>query len=180
MEAAFGKVVSSNAITRFINDTAKYPRDFTVTVAPLPALEKNQKENYNKGLYYFDYLGMSAQTKNKQAAWTFMKWLATEGSIYLTRVGHLPTWKKTNRNALVKVIFGDDAARKIDVNAFKKTVLDYASPSYNDDEATAYGQVYTILQEEAEKVLFDTGVTVDQAISNMKKRSRSGPITVRI
>ncbi len=171
MQQRSAMVVASNAIARLINDTNKYPRDYKVTVAPLPTLDKNQKQNYNKGLYYFDYLGMNAQTKNKQAAWTFMKWLATDGSIYLAKVGHLPTWKKANKDAVVKILFGADAESKIDIDAFKRVVLDYESPCYNDIEVTAYSQIYSIIQEEAEKVLFDTGVTVDQAISNMKKRS---------
>ncbi|MDR6550538.1 extracellular solute-binding protein [Paenibacillus qinlingensis] len=170
MQKKTAMAVASNAISRFIGDTTQYPRDFITTVAPLPTLEKDQKQNLNNGLHYFGYLSMNPNTKEKEASWQFMKWLATEGSIHLAKVGHIPTWKKTNKDALVKVMFGEDADKKIDLEAFKRVVLDYDSVSYNDTIFTGYAELNKLLQDEAEKALF--GVQkIDEALANMKKKS---------
>jgi multiple sugar transport system substrate-binding protein len=170
MQQKAALVVASNAMARFINDTKQYPRDFIASVAPLPTLDKDQKVNYNKGLHYFGYLGINAKSAQKEASWTFMKWLATEGSPYLAKVGHLPTWKKTNKDQVLKIMFGDDADKKVDVEAFKRVMLDYESQGYNDTNMKANGEIYKIHQDEAEKALFKTQ-SIDEAISAIKKKS---------
>jgi ABC-type sugar transport system, periplasmic component len=170
MQQKAAMVVASNAMARFLKDTEKYPRDFIATAAPLPTLEKDQAENFNLGLQYFGFLAISKNSKHKDEAWTFMKWLATEGSVYLAEVGHIPTWKKTDKDEVVKIMLGEDADKIVDVEAFKRVVLNNDQPSYNDTELTAYAQVYKIMQDEAEKVMFDMQ-TVDEAIQVMKKES---------
>lgn len=170
MQQKAAMVVSSNAMARFINDTTQYPRDFVATVAPLPTLDKGQKTNQNKGMHYFGYLAINAKSTQKEASWAFMKWLATEGSPLLAKVGHLPTWKKTNKDQVLKIMFGDDAAKKVDLESFKQVMLDYDSQGYNDTNMKANGEIYKIHQDEAEKALFKTQ-SVDEAIANMKKKS---------
>lgn len=170
MQQKAAMVVSSNAISRFLRDTEKYPRDFIATVAPLPTLEKDQAVNHNLGLQYFGFLSINKNSKYKEESWTFVKWLATEGSVYLAMVGHIPTWKKADKDEVVKIMLGEDADQKVDVEAFKRVVLFNDHPSYNDTELTAYAEVYRIMQDEAEKAMFDIQ-TVDEAIQEMKRLS---------
>lgn len=171
LNGKIGMIVQSNAIARTIKNPEANPGNFKITMAPLPALEEGQSVNYNRGMYYFDYLAMGANLREeeKEASWTFMKWLATEGSIGLAKVGHIPTWKKTDKDALVDIMLGENAEGLVDIDRFKAIVLDYDSPCFNDTVFTANGEVYTILQEEAEKALFDQ-ISIDQALKNMKTR----------
>jgi len=170
MQQKAAMVVATNAMARFLRDTEKYPRDFIATVAPLPTLEKDQATNYNLGLQYFGFLAINKNSKHKDESWTFVKWLATEGSVYLAQVGHIPTWKKTDKDEVVKIMLGEDADQKVDVEAFKRVVLFNDHPSYNDTELTAYAQVYKIMQDEAEKAMFGIQ-SVDEAIQAMKQQS---------
>ena len=170
MQQKAAMVVASNAMARFLRDTEKYPRDFIATAAPLPTLEKDQTDNFNLGLQYFGFLAINKNSKHKDESWTFMKWLATEGSVYLAEVGHIPTWKKTDKDEVVNIMLGEDADKVVDVEAFKRVVLNNDQPSYNDTELTAYAQLYKIMQDEAEKVMFDIQ-TVDEAIQVMKQES---------
>ena len=163
--------ISANAIVRFLNNTEDYPRDFYVTVAPMPKLKDDQEINYNKGLNIFDYLAMGANIseEKKEAAWKFMKWLATEGNINLGSVGHIPTWTGVDKEQVIDYMLGN-VKDTVDIEAFKRVVLDYESPNYSDTERTAYMQIYTILKEEAEKALYDQ-ISVEKALENMKVKS---------
>ncbi len=162
--------VNSNAFSRFISNTKDYPRDFMVAVAPLPTMEKDQKDVYNGGLRHFGYLAMNKNTKEKEASWLFLKWLSTEGSVDLAKVGHIPTWKKNNKDEIAKIMLGPDAAKLIDVEQFKKILLNYEAKSYTDTIYTAYNEINTILQNEAEKALFGVS-TIDEALAEMKKKA---------
>jgi multiple sugar transport system substrate-binding protein len=159
----------TNAMARVVSDTQKYPRDFMVEVAPHPTLEKGQK-NYNAGVTYFGYLAINAKTKEKDASWTFMKWLLTEGSGDFAKVGHIPTWKKTDKNSVIQTMFGADADKKINLEQVKRVLLDYESVSAQDNEFTAQAELISISNSEFEKAIYDQ-VTVDQALANMKKAS---------
>ncbi|MDF2651200.1 MAG: transporter substrate-binding protein [Paenibacillus sp.] len=162
-------VSSQNAIARVISDTQKYPRDFMIEVAPNPTLTKGQK-NYNSGVSYFGYLAINAKTKEKEASWTFMKWLLTEGSLDFAKVGHLPTWKKTNKNDVITIMFGADADKKINLEQVKRVLLDYDSISAQENEFTAQAEIITIATTEFEKAIYDQ-INIDQALGNMKKES---------
>lgn len=170
MQEKAAMAVSSNAITRFIKDTEQYPRDFIATVAPLPTLSKDQAVNYNEGIYPFGMLSMSANTKDKDASWTFMKWLGTEGSIYLAQVGHVPTWKNGNKDDIMKIIFGDEPEKVIDTEAFKRVVLNFDAPGYMDTIFDGYGEINRLHQDEADKYLFNTA-TLDEALDAIKQKA---------
>jgi multiple sugar transport system substrate-binding protein len=162
-------VSSQNAIARLISDTQKYPRDFTVEVAPNPTFTKGQK-NYNSGVSYFGYLAINANTKEKEASWTFTKWLLTEGSLDFAKVGHLPTWKKTNKNEVINIMFGADADKKVNLEQVKRVLLDYDSVSAQESEFTAQAEIISIQTAEFEKAIYDQ-ISIDQSLINMKKES---------
>jgi multiple sugar transport system substrate-binding protein len=170
MQGKIAMAGNSNAVARFISNTKDYPRDFLVTVAPLPTLEKDQKEVYNGGLRHFGYLAMNKNTKEKEASWLFLKWLSTEGSVDLAKVGHIPTWKKNNKNEIASIMLGVEASKVVDVEAFKRIVLNYEAKSYTDTKYTAYNEINTILQNEAEKALFGVA-SIDESLAEMKKKA---------
>ncbi|WP_165452327.1 extracellular solute-binding protein [Paenibacillus thalictri] len=170
IQGKMAMAVNSNSVARFISNTKDYPRDFLVTVAPLPTLEKDQKEVYTNGLRHFGYLAMNKNTKEKEASWLFLKWLSTEGSVDLAQVGHIPTWKKNNKDAIAAIMLGPNADKVVDVETFKRVILNYDAKSYTDTIYTAYNEVNKILQDEAEKALFGIS-SIDDALKEMKKKA---------
>jgi multiple sugar transport system substrate-binding protein len=162
--------IASNAMSRFLSNMKDYPRDFNVTVAPMPRLKADQETNYNNGLHVFDYLAMGGNISDakKEAGWDFMKWLATDGNINLAKVGHIPTWVKVDKSKIVDYMLGS-VKDTVDIEAFKRVVLNYKAPNYADDITTAYDKIYAIYTEEAEKVLYDK-ISIDKALSNMKSK----------
>lgn len=155
-------------VSRWLGDTEKYPRDFKVSARPLPSLSEDMENKYT-GVYPFDFLSICSKSDNKDAAWIFVKWMGTEGSKYLSTVGHMPLWKKTDKDELLKLMFGDNLDT-IDVDSFKKYVLTISEESPVITNVTAYSQVYQASREEAEAAVIKS-ISVDQAIANMKKRA---------
>jgi multiple sugar transport system substrate-binding protein len=171
MNGRVSMAIGANAIIRYIANAEEYPEGFKAVFAPVPNVTKDQEKNYVRGVGFFDFLSMNAKRPQdeKDASWTLMKWMATEGNIWLTKVGHIPTWKKIDKNEVVEWMLGEKK-QYIDIESFKKYVLNYDAPSYLDTKFDAYGQIYTIAGEEADKCLVGEQ-TVEQAIKNMKERS---------
>jgi len=154
---------------RYVTDTKTYPRDFMVTFAPIPKLTKDQKEVFDSGAGYGDFISINPKTKHKDAAFKFLNWYVTEGMMPLAKFGRIPLHKNMVSDNLVKMLAGEDAAKVMDVEAFKKYVLGqrrYATPT----KYTAAAEIDKIMQEETEKVSAGSQ-TVDQAIANLKRRS---------
>ena len=169
MSGRAAMTVCTGMISRWIMDTEKYPRDFEVGVMPMPLLSGNGS-NYNDGIYYFSFLSISDKSKYPDAAWEFIKWMATKGSMNFAEVGHLPMWKKADKDAIVDIMFGKDAAKVLDVASFKKHFLNYESPSYLDDNMTAYAAIEEAARTEMEYVM--TGdKSVKEALDAMKTQA---------
>jgi multiple sugar transport system substrate-binding protein len=158
--------VASVGIARYIKDTEKYPRDFEAGVLPMPLLSGNGK-NYNDGIYVFSFLGISAKTKNPRAAWEFCKWMSTRGAEGFAEVGHVPLWKRTDKEKIISIMFGNNAAELIDINQVKNNLLNYNGATYLDDHQLAYTEIESAARTEMEYVM--TGEkNVSAAISAMK------------
>lgn len=170
LQGRIAMYMSSSSAVRSLADLENFPRDFKVAFFPYPKLTKDQPENYMRGLRLFDYLSMSAKSANKDAAWEFMKWLSTEGSVGLAQVGHMPTWKKSDKDAVIKTIIKPEAIETFDIDSIKKYLVDYESPCYADSEFIAYAQIMTLIQEAQDKVLTKT-LTVDDALEELKKKA---------
>ena len=139
--------ISPNMV-RFIRDTDTYPLDWITGFAPWPVEEKGQ-ENYMSGVSIFSHAGIAANCRNEEAAWCFLSWYATYGSRYLICAGHQSTWKGTDVNGLVDLVFGSEERAKelVDVESFKRCVVNYSNPSYVDTILTAYAEVNSALNE---------------------------------
>jgi multiple sugar transport system substrate-binding protein len=129
--------VSTGMIARWIKDTEKYPRNFEVAVLPMPLMSGTGK-NYNDGIYYFSFLSISSKSKYPEAAWEFAKWMATKGAVNFAEAGHLPMWKQSDKDAIVDIMFGSDAAKVLDVASFRKHFLNFEGATYLDDIQVAY------------------------------------------
>lgn len=147
MNHTVASCVSPNMV-RFIRDTETYPCDWITGFAPWPVEEKGQT-NYMAGVANFSHAGIAANCQDEEAAWYFLAWYSTYGTRYLVCAGHQSSWKGTDLNGLVDVIFGneEEAAKLIDVESFKRVVVNYDSPAYYDSILTAYSTVSSTLVE---------------------------------
>ena len=145
-----GKVASTIAanLARFLRDTETYPLDHLTGFAPYPTVEKGQT-NYESGVNYFSFAGITTGCQDEEAAWAFVKWFSTYGSKYLTIAGHQSTWAGTDSDGLVDLIFGseEEAAKIIDVDSFKKWVGNASNPSSYDNMYKAYSELNKIWSE---------------------------------
>lgn len=161
-----GKVASTIScnLARFIRDTETYPLDHLTGFAPYPTVEAGQT-NYESGVNYFSFAGITRGCQDEEAAWAFVKWYSTYGSKYLTIAGHQSTWAGTDGDGLVALIFGseEDAAKIIDVASFKQWVGNPANPSSYDNVSAAYSELNSIWTEYV-MYAYTGEMTVDEAL----------------
>lgn len=163
-----GSVVINNLV-RFLRDTATYPVDWVTTFAPYPTEEANQV-NYMSGVNYFSFTGIARGAKDVDASWAFLKWFTTHGSKYLTLAGHQATWNGTSIDDVVPLIFGSeaDAAKLIDVDAFKSVVGVTDNPSAYDTESAAYAEL-TGIWNEYSLYAYNGQKTIEEAMTEAAK-----------
>lgn len=173
MQGRIAMAIGSNAIIRYVSNAEEYPEGFKLIFAPVPNVTKDQKDNYSRGVSFFDFLSMNAKRpqEEKDASWLLMEWMATEGNIWLTKVGHIPTWRNIDKDKVVDWMLGDKL-EYVDVESLKKYVLNYDAPSYLDTMFDKYGQIYTIAGEEVDKCMINEQ-TPEQAIKNMLERANA-------
>lgn len=97
------------------NDT--FPHTFKTVYAPVP-----QREGAEAGLTIMsgDYLAMSASSKHKEETYTFLRWLSTEGAIYIPKQS---AWKAGDGVENVKRLVGDNTD-VVDVDSLVHVLFD--------------------------------------------------------
>jgi len=172
MNGQCASAITPNMI-RFIRDTKNYPVDFKTYFAPWPVMEKGQT-NYMSGVSTFSYAGICSgyNKDNFDAIWAFLKFYSTYGSKYLIVAGHQSTWKGTNVDDLVSLVFGSkEAAEKlIDTDTFSKVVVNYKNPSYYDDILTAYTDVAAVVNTYTMGISQDS-YSVEEGMKMMKEKA---------
>jgi len=141
--------ISPNMV-RFLRDQENYNTPWITGFAPWPVEEKGQT-NYMAGVSNFSHAGIAsnANPDNLEAAWYWLAWYSTYGSRYLIVAGHQSSWKGTDLSGLVDLVFGseEEAAKLIDVESFKRVVVNYDNPPYYDSILTAYAKVNSLVAE---------------------------------
>lgn len=136
------------SINRFLADSTNYPVDFVTAFAPYPTEEAGQT-NYCAGVANYSHAGICTGAADVDAAWAFLKWYSTYGSVYLVKAGHQSAWRGTDASQIVDVAFGSEAeaAKVIDVESFTRVVGNTSLPYYVDSNMTAYAEVDAIAVE---------------------------------
>ncbi|MBS4210168.1 sugar ABC transporter substrate-binding protein [Bacillus sp. FJAT-50079] len=93
-------IVTGNWMTAEIGGSSRFPIDFNIAVAPMPQNEPNSDEAFQ--VVEGDVLGISANSKHKEAAYTFIRWFSTEGQI--AQGLNIPAWKTVSDDQLVGLI----------------------------------------------------------------------------
>jgi multiple sugar transport system substrate-binding protein len=163
-------------LVRFIRDP-KYAVSWQTGFAPYP-VEKKGQTNYMAPVAIFSHAGIAKDCKDVDAAWAFLKFFATYGDIYLVPAGHMPTWKKTDLDNAMNIIFGSEAEAKklVDIDSFKRVVFNYSGDSYVETNSTAITDIEKIVNQyildahagkiSPEDALKQIKVEADQAIKD--------------
>ena len=154
---------------RFLRDTETYPVDWITAFAPYPTEEAGQ-DNHMEGVSAFSHVGIATNSseENLEASYAFLKWYATEGCKYLVIAGHMPSWKNSDVDSMVALIFGDQAETLVDVDSFKRVVFNYDGLNWSDVETTAYSAVASLYNEYIDYVHYGE-MTVDEALAELKQ-----------
>lgn len=160
--------ITGNSVIRTVVNAETVPEGFKCYFAKLPTVPG--ESNYLQGINPFDYLSMCANIpeEKKEACWTFMQWLATEGNIWLASVAHIPSWKQVDKDAVVDKLLGSAASRgRIDEESLKRIVLDYEAPVTYDTNLTGYGQLYNLVCEYGELAILGD-LSAQEALEELK------------
>ncbi|MWC27878.1 extracellular solute-binding protein [Paenibacillus sp. MMS18-CY102] len=76
----------------------KFAYDHTTVFAPYPKNSKDDPSGYTSASA--DYYGIAANSKHKKEAFTFLRWLTTEGIVY--QGSQFPSWTKADMNQVVE------------------------------------------------------------------------------
>lgn len=168
-----GRTASLNAsdtMVRYAKDTENYPRDWVLGFANIPLYSKDTNSAYAQGRSHFDYAAVSKTSRQKEAAWKLVEFWGTEGSVYMLKYGRIPAWTKTDTENALMLMFTPEQQKLIDVESFKRVVLDFKTSSYSDTIFTAYSQITKLMVEEGEKAMLGS-ITPEKAIDNIKERA---------
>ena len=136
-------------IFRSSNNMKDNPRTFKIAFAPVPRLAEDPADYVTRG-GTGDAISINANSKHKDAAWTFLKWYADGGMLPMVPGGRLPASKAVDADDTMKLLLGENADT-YDQESLKRVL-------FNDDVKYSRSlpqQVMDLRQEEYEN--FFTG-----------------------
>lgn len=151
-------------------DNEKYPRDFTVAFLPVVKLSKDQDFLGNEGTVNANMMMINSKSANKDAAWEYIKYTATEGAYDIAETGRLPLWRKADKNKVASRLLGDNPEKYLDMESFNRVVLGWDGKSCAVETPIAQTQVWKIIKEECEKYFTDAQ-SLDATIEAIKTKS---------
>lgn len=168
----FNQAVSMIMIGSWMNTelggTEQFPLNFEVAVAPIP--KNNPEDEGGYTMVTTDYVAVAETSKNKEAAYQFVRWYTTEGQIAQGK--NIPSWNGVDDAQLEEVIdiilSGTKTPEKVDKASLIKT-LSTAKSSKIIPPVTYQSEVYKAVNEEYEKLIYDQQ-NVDQVIAALNDR----------
>mgnify|MGYP005838040387 CR=1 FL=1 len=155
-------------LLRYIKDLQALPRDWLTTFAPIPYFPDHPRP-YRTG-EVSESAALAKSSKDKQAAWEFLKWFCTEGYLHMNKHGRLALWKGLSADQKANAFLeGFDAARYMDVDAFKRVVLAAEKDFPIQTITTGAAELGALMDEEVGKLLSDAQKP-EQTAANLKKR----------
>jgi len=147
-----------------VGGTDKVPATFKTVFAPLP---KSNKEDHITSDITSDLVTVYSKSKNKEAAYTFVRWFTTEGIIVQGR--NIPSWKKANMEDVLDTII--DATNNPEM-VDKESALYFFNESKmiarpNPPSYTA--EVEAVLQDEFDLMMLQ-GQSIDDTIQNAQQK----------
>ncbi len=163
-----GMLINQPFILRYITDTKEYPHDFRTTLKPLPVAEAG-KDYWNSG-QYGDHVAITKRSTQQDAAWTLVKWWATEGGQYMVRGGRYPILREgLDVDSMVKTTVGPQGERLFDIDSVKAALFDESVMVPIDTIQTAAVEMTTIMTTLDQQVYMGK-ISVEEWAREAKKR----------
>lgn len=141
--------VPSYAVRAGLN-LERFPHEFQMAYAPMPRSVDAKDVGYTN--ISGSYLAMGAKSEKKDAAFTFMRWLSTEGAKYIQ---DFPGWKKADGEALLNEFFGDQTSL-IDIASLSATLFDERNKMPENTITVPYGaELKTVVENGFTKFMLD-------------------------
>jgi multiple sugar transport system substrate-binding protein len=151
-----------------LGGTEQFPLNFEVAVAPIPKNNAGDEGGYT--MVTTDYVGVAESSKNKEAAYTFVRWYTTEGQIAQGK--NIPAWNGVDDSEMASIIDiilgGTKNPEKVD-KASLLNVLSNAKSSKIIPPVTYQSEMYKVINEEYEKLIFDQQ-DIDKTIAAMQEK----------
>ncbi|WP_438348753.1 ABC transporter substrate-binding protein [Paenibacillus sp. FA6] len=151
--------------------TDAIPATFVTAFAPLPKLEG---ETHHYSPVQPTYMSVAAKSKNKEAAYTFIRWYTSEGLEIGGRV--FSGWAKSDTGKLVDtIVAGTKDSSKIDVASLKYTMEnttpgDAPVPAKYADEAKNVvipeAELYILGKQDVDKTITSIDNKIAEVIKN--------------
>ena len=155
-------------IIRSIKDLKNYPHNFKTALVPFPTMDKTPAK-YNQGAGLGDYLSINTKSENAEAAWEFIKWYNSKGSLPMAKYGRIPANSSFYNQGIVWAVT-KGAEKVLDGKSFNdimvKTFPSYSIPTITDK----LPEIGKVVNEEYEAVL-TLLKTPKEAMASAKKRA---------
>ncbi len=153
---------------RYVLDKENYPHDFKTAFVAFPTTEKGVANDYQATLG--NYISICNNTKNKEAAWEFVKFWITDGSEYMLTGGKIPVWTQVNEDLAAQKILGSEAEKMFNVQSYKDVVFNKDIKYIVDTVTTGLPEITQIYKEESELYFLDS-ISEEEYFKNLKERS---------
>lgn len=160
--------INSSFSLRFISDTEQYPHDFLTTFAPLP-VPAGVESPYNTGGIN-NWALAKAGIANPDAAWQFIKFFLTEGSVPMLRAGKIPAFPGTETSVIVEGILGPDRDSLYDVAAYEAAVITPTVSLITDTITTGSAEITQIIQGLDDRFLIGE-IEIEEWVSEAKAQA---------
>jgi multiple sugar transport system substrate-binding protein len=128
----------------------RFPHDFQMVYAPAPRSSKNAEVGLTNVTGSF--LAMGSKSKNKEASYTFMRWMSTEGAAYMKDI---PGWKKADGKKLLNDFFGSQS-KLIDLESLSNTLFHPKNKMLTGGPSVSYGsELKTMVENNFNKYILD-------------------------
>lgn len=142
---------SSSFSLRYVNDKEEYPHDFVTTFAPLPTPAGVSPTFTPGGIN--NWLLMHPNARDKDAAWTFLRYWLTDGALYMLPGGKVPAYPGIEPETVVEGILGPDRETLYDVEAYRRVVFNPEITLVTDTVTTGAAEITQIVQGETDRCL---------------------------
>ncbi|OXM85264.1 ABC transporter substrate-binding protein [Paenibacillus rigui] len=135
-----------------LGGTEQTPLNFNIAVAPYPKNAAGDKGGY--ATVTTDYMAVAANSKHKDEAYKFIRWLTTDGA--LVQGKNIPSWSKVKSEDLGKIIdtilSSTKNPEKVDKDSLNR-VMANSKASAIVPPVSYQAEVYKAVNEEFEKLI---------------------------
>ncbi len=164
---AVDMIITGTYMTAELGGSERFPAEFNIAVAPFPQNELEEKGSYSVG--DGDILGISANSKHKEAAYKFIRWYTTEGQV--AQGINIPSWTKVTNEQIVDLIT-DTLAEANNPEKVDKESLIHSIQTVITAKAGKpvpyQNEIDQALSSEFEKLILDKQ-NLDETVANSKK-----------